>query len=101
MKITDLLDDYYDDSVKLPECSAPYDRAVVERTKKKLGITCKKRRHNAIIGGTGEAAADGNPDTPPLFRAQKGLSEDHALSFQLKAAQVMDGGTVWLRYTVE
>ena len=44
MKITDLLDDYYDDSVKLPECSAPYDRAVVERTKKKLGITCKKRR---------------------------------------------------------
>ena len=47
------------------------------------------------------AAADGNPDTPPLFRAQKGLSEDHALSFQLKAAQVMDGGTVWLRYTVE
>ena len=47
------------------------------------------------------AAADGNPDTPPLFRAQKGLPEDHALSFQLKAAQVMDGGTVWLRYTVE
>lgn len=47
------------------------------------------------------AAADGNPDTPPLFRAQKGLSEDHALGFQLKAAQVMDGGTVWLRYTVE
>ena len=44
MKITDLLDDYYDDSVKLPECSAPYDRAVVERTKKKLGITCKKHR---------------------------------------------------------
>ena len=28
MKITDLLDDYYDDSVKLPECSAPADRAV-------------------------------------------------------------------------
>lgn len=47
------------------------------------------------------AAADGNPDTPTLFRAQKGLSEDHALGFQLKAAQVMDGGTVWLRYTVE
>lgn len=44
MKITDLLDDYYDDSVKLPECSAPADRAVLERTKKKLGITRKKRR---------------------------------------------------------
>ena len=36
MKITDLLDDYYDDSVKLPECSAPADRAVLERTKQKL-----------------------------------------------------------------
>lgn len=44
MKITDLLDDYYDDSVKLPECSAPADRAVLERTKMKLGISCKKRR---------------------------------------------------------
>lgn len=44
MKITDLLDDYYDDSVKLPECSAPSDRAVLERTKKKLGISRKKRR---------------------------------------------------------
>lgn len=44
MKITDLLDDYYDDSVKLPECSAPADRAVLERTKKKLGISRKKCR---------------------------------------------------------
>ena len=44
MKITDLLDDYYDDSVKLPECSAPSDRAVLERTKQKLGISRKKRR---------------------------------------------------------
>lgn len=44
MKITDLLDDYYDDSVKLPECSAPADRAVLERTKQKLGISRKKRR---------------------------------------------------------
>lgn len=44
MKITDLLDDYYDDSVNLPECSVPSDRAVLERTKMKLGITRKKRR---------------------------------------------------------
>ncbi len=43
MKITDLLDDYYDDSVKLPKCSAPSDRAVLERTKQKLGISRKKR----------------------------------------------------------
>ncbi len=47
------------------------------------------------------AAADGNPDTPPLFRAQNGLSEDRALGFQLKEARAMDGGSVWLRYTVE
>ena len=47
------------------------------------------------------AAADGNPNTPPLFRAQKGVSEDNALGFHLKSAQVMDGDTAWLRYTVE
>lgn len=47
------------------------------------------------------AAADGNPDTPPLFRAQNGLSKDYALGFRLKEARAMDGGSVWLRYTVE
>ena len=47
------------------------------------------------------AAADGNPDTPPLFRARSGLSEARALGFRLKEAKAMDGGSVWLRYTVE
>ena len=47
------------------------------------------------------AAADGNPNTPPLFRAKAGLSEDRALGFRLKEAKAMDGGSVWLRYTVE
>ena len=46
------------------------------------------------------AAADGSPDTPPVFRARKGLSENKALGFTLKEAKVMDGGAVWLRYTV-
>ena len=39
-------------------------------------------------------------DTPPVFRARKGLSENKALGFTLKEAKVMDGGAVWLRYTV-
>lgn len=46
------------------------------------------------------AAADGSPDTPPLFRAQKGLSQNLPIGFTLKEAKVMDGDSVWLRYTV-
>lgn len=46
------------------------------------------------------AAADGSPDTPPLFRAQKGLSQNQPIGFTLKEAKVMDGNSVWLRYTV-
>ena len=46
------------------------------------------------------AAADGSSDTPPLFRAKEGLSGSRALGFSLKEARVMDGGSVWLRYTV-
>lgn len=46
------------------------------------------------------AAADGSPDTPPVFRAKEGLSQNRALGFVLKEAKVMDGGSVWLRYTV-
>lgn len=46
------------------------------------------------------AAADGTPDTPPLFRAQAGLSDNKPLGFALKEAKAMDGGSVWLRYTV-
>lgn len=46
------------------------------------------------------AAADGSPDTPPLFRAKEGLSQNLSIGFTLKEAKVMDGGSVWLRYTV-
>lgn len=46
------------------------------------------------------AAADGTPDTPPVFRAKAGLSENRPLGFTLKEARAMDGGSLWLRYTV-
>ena len=46
------------------------------------------------------AAADGSPDTPPLFRAKAGLSQNLPIGFTLKEAKVMDGDSVWLRYTV-
>lgn len=46
------------------------------------------------------AAADGAPDTPPLFSAKTGLSEAKAVGFTLKEAKMMDGGSVWLRYLV-
>lgn len=46
------------------------------------------------------AAADGSPDTPPVFRAAEGISESKALGFTLKEAKAMDGGAVWLRYGV-
>ena len=46
------------------------------------------------------AAADGSPDTPPVFRAAEGISESKALGFTLKEAKVMDGGAIWLRYGV-
>lgn len=46
------------------------------------------------------AAADGTSDTPPVFRAKAGLSENRPLGFTLKEARAMDGGSLWLRYTV-
>ena len=46
------------------------------------------------------AAADGSPDTPPVFRAAEGISESKALGFTPKEAKAMDGGAVWLRYGV-
>lgn len=46
------------------------------------------------------AAADGSPDTPPVFRAKEGLSQNKPMGFSLKEAKAMDGGAVWLRYAV-
>lgn len=46
------------------------------------------------------AAADGSSDTPSLFRACEGLSENEAVRFALQSVEVKDGGSVWLRYLV-
>ena len=46
------------------------------------------------------AAADGSPDTPPVFRAKEGLSQNKPLGFALKEAKVMEGDSIWLRYTI-
>lgn len=47
------------------------------------------------------AAADGSIDTPALFSAKEGLSSNKAIGFTLKEVKVMDGSSVWLRYTLE
>ncbi len=46
------------------------------------------------------AAADGSSETPALFETRGGLAADKAVGFTLKDAKVQDGGSVWLRYTV-
>ena len=47
------------------------------------------------------AAADGTTDTPALFSAKDGLAKNIAMGFSLEAAEVKDGGSVWLRYKVK
>ncbi len=44
--------------------------------------------------------ADGSSQTPALFETRGGLATDKAVGFTLKEATVQDGGSVWLRYTV-
>lgn len=46
------------------------------------------------------AAADGSSETPTLFETRGGLAADIPVGFTLKSAQVKEGGSVWLRYTV-
>lgn len=45
-------------------------------------------------------AADGSSETPTLFETRSGLSSDHPVRFTLENAEVMEGGSVWLRYLV-
>lgn len=47
------------------------------------------------------AAADGSAQTPSLFGTREGLSSNRAVSFDLQAAEVKEGGSVWLRYLVK
>lgn len=46
-------------------------------------------------------AADGSVKTQTLFMEKEGLSDDTAVGFEVKEAQVLSGSAVWLRYTVE
>ncbi len=45
--------------------------------------------------------ADGSTETQTLFQAKEGLSTDKAVGFDLKCAEVLEGGAVWLRYLVK
>ncbi len=47
------------------------------------------------------AAADGASDTPSLFEARAGLSDAKAMGFELKSADIMDGGSLWLCYKIK
>jgi riboflavin biosynthesis pyrimidine reductase len=44
--------------------------------------------------------ADGSSDTPALFETA-GRTSDTSRGFELQAAEVKNGGSVWLRYTVK
>lgn len=44
--------------------------------------------------------ADGSSDTPALFETRGGLAADAPVGFTLQSAEARDGGSVWLRYTV-
>lgn len=46
------------------------------------------------------AAADGSTETPSLFSAKGGFAPEKAQGFRLESAQVMEGGSVWLRYRI-
>ncbi|MDL2264467.1 RibD family protein [Synergistaceae bacterium OttesenSCG-928-I11] len=47
------------------------------------------------------SAADGSSDTPALFETRGGYGNDRAVGFTLESAEIMEGGCVWLRYTVK
>lgn len=45
--------------------------------------------------------ADGSTQTPTLFMAKDGLSEDEPVSFELLDVKKLDCGALWLRYMVK
>ena len=47
------------------------------------------------------AAADGSSENPALFETRSGMAVDTPISFALKSADIKNGGSVWLRYTVK
>lgn len=47
------------------------------------------------------ASADGSSDTPALFETRGDFTADTPVSFCLKSAEAMEGGSVWLRYLIK
>ena len=47
------------------------------------------------------ASADGSTKTPTLFMEKEGLSKDKPVHFKLQDVKIMDGDSLWLRYTVK
>ena len=47
------------------------------------------------------ASVDGSTKTPTLFMEKEGLSEDKPVHFKLQDVKIMDGDSLWLRYTVK
>lgn len=45
--------------------------------------------------------ADGSCKTPSLFAAKEGFAQDNPIGFELKNAEVKDGGCLLLRYLVK
>ena len=46
-------------------------------------------------------SADGSTKTPTLFMEKEGLSEDKPVHLKLQDVKIMDGDSLWLRYTVK
>ena len=47
------------------------------------------------------AAADGSTKTPTLFMAKEEITDDTAICFSLKSAEVVDDDVLWVRYSVK
>lgn len=46
------------------------------------------------------ASADGSSETPALFETRGGLAGVSPVRFTLKSVEVKEGGSIWLRYTI-
>ncbi|WP_304507396.1 RibD family protein [Anaerotignum sp.] len=47
------------------------------------------------------SVADGSTQTPTLFVQKEGLTTNAPVSFDLQNIQIMNGGSIWLRYLVK
>lgn len=47
------------------------------------------------------SSADGSSETPTLFEMRKGLSDDHAMRFELQQVEVKEENSIWIRYFIK